>query len=69
MDSAGGNPHLANYVAEELEPCEIRRAIDKAPHLPIVGTSTASIFSGKEKVDPLFLDDIIALHGWDAFSE
>ena len=32
VDSGGGNSHLGNSADAALEHCEIRRALDKAPH-------------------------------------
>ena len=52
-DSESGNSHMANYVGEVLE-CEICRACGKAPHVPIAGASTASVYSEKVQADLLF---------------
>ena len=46
-DCDGETAGLVNYVASELEHCEICRAIQKTPHIPIAGTSTASARTGK----------------------
>ena len=49
--------------------CEVCRAFDKAPHLPIAGTSMVAAFNEKLQVDLLFLDDLIVLHIMDVFSK
>ena len=49
-------------MAEELQQCEVRRTVDKAPHLPIAGTASGSPFNGKLQVGLLFSGDTIALH-------
>ena len=59
--------HLVARVDSVLENCEARRAFDKAPHLPVAGTSSVSCFNERVQVDLLFLDDIIAVHAMDAF--
>ena len=38
VDSVEDNMHLATYVDEVLEQCEVCRALNKAPHVPIAGT-------------------------------
>ena len=45
VDSEGGNSHLADSVDEVPEQCELRRAFEKAPRVPIAGASTASVFN------------------------
>ena len=69
VDSDGGMSHLVAHVDSVLENCEVCRAFDKAPHLPIAGTSSVSCFNERVQVDLLFLDDIIAAHAMDAFSK
>ena len=58
---------LVNNVDEVPEQCEARRALDKAPHVPIAGAWTVSMFSNKLYVDILRLDDNIAVHVLDVF--
>ena len=60
--------HLVNHVDAASETCDVCWAFDKAPHIPIAGTSTVSAFNEKIQVDLLFLDDLIAVHGVDVFS-
>ena len=69
MDSDSGNAHRVNYVDEVLGRCEVRRASDKAPHVPISGTPTASMFNEKVQVDLLFLGDIVALRAMDTYTK
>ena len=45
--------------------CDVRTAFDKAPHLPVAGTSPASAFAEEVHVDLLFLDNSVALHAMD----
>ena len=60
--------HLVNYVDEVLEHCDLCRARDKAPHVPIAGTTTAPMSNETLQVD-LFSEDIIALRASDAYSK
>ena len=57
----------ARYGA--LERCEVRRAAEKSPHVPIGGVSTVSMFTGELQVDLPLSDDIIALRVTDVYSE
>ena len=52
---------------EVVRECEIRRAFDAAPAIPVAGTSKVSSFNEKVQVDLLFLGDLIALHVLDVF--
>ena len=69
VDSDSGMSHLVAHVDSVLENCEVCRAFDKAPHLPIAGTSSVSCFNERVQVDLLFLDDIIAARAMDVFSK
>ena len=60
---------MANYVDGVLENCDVCRGSDKAPHVPIAGTSTVSMFSEKVQPGLLVLGDIIVLHAMDMFSK
>ena len=66
-DSEDGNPRLVNFVGDVREHCETCRASGKAPHVPLAGTSTASMLNEKAQADLLFLGDIIALREMDKF--
>ena len=59
------NVRLVNDVAEVLG----RRAFNKAPHVPLSGTPAVSAFHEKFQVDSTFLNDLIASHAMDVFSE
>ena len=59
---------MAHFSDEVSEQCEICRALDKAPLVPISGTSAASGFSGKVQVHLLSLGDAIALLALDVCS-
>ena len=67
-DSDGGISHLANYVDEVLENCDVCRASEAAPRVPIAGTSAVSMFNEEVQVDLLFSDDLVAAHAMDVFS-
>ena len=57
--------HLATHVDAALGDCDVWRVFDKAPHVPIAGTSTASALNEEVRADPLSLDDITALRAMD----
>ena len=61
-ESDGGKVYLANYADEVSGQCDVCRAFDAAPHVPIAGTSTVSMFDGKLQADSLFLGNLIALN-------
>ena len=67
VDSEGGDSHLANYVDEASENCDVCRAFDKAPHVPIAGAPAVPMFREKARVDLPCLGDLIVLHPMDAF--
>ena len=57
VDSANGTSHLVPRVDEVLENCDVCRAFDKAPHVPIAGATTASAFNEKAQAGLPFLGD------------
>ena len=67
VDSAGGMSHLVNQVGQVLETCDVCRAFDKAPHIPIAGATAVSAFNEKVQVDLLFVDDLVVVHAMDVF--
>ena len=69
VDSDSGLSHLVAHVDSVLDTREVRRVSDKAPHLPIAGTSSVSCFNERVQADLLFLDDIIAARAMDVFSK
>ena len=69
VDFERENAHLAKYVEEVSEQCDVCRAFEKAPHVPIAGTPTVSKFNGKLHVDLLFLGDSVALRTTDILSK
>ena len=69
VDPDGGMSHLVNHVDKALETWGACRAFDKAPHIPIAGTTTVSAFNEKVQVDLLFLDDLIVVRAMDVFSK
>ena len=60
---------MVNFVDDVLDHCDVCRAFDEAPHVPVAGTHAVSMFNEKVHVDPLFLDDLIAVHAMDMFSK
>ena len=69
VDSDGGTSHLANYVDDVLGNCDVCTAFDKAPHVPIAGTSAVLMFNEKAQVDLLFLGDPIVAHAMHVISK
>ena len=68
LNSDGVTMHLLTCVDEVARQCEVCQASDKAPRVPVAGTSAVAMFNGKLQVDLLFLEDIIAVHVIDVFS-
>ena len=64
----GGYSHAANRADEVLENCDVCGAFDKAPHVPIAGTSAVSLFNEKVQDDLPLLGDLVVLHATDMFS-
>ena len=50
--------HLAAFADEVLAQCEVCRAFDTAPNVPVAGTSTVAMFNEKLELDLWFLGDI-----------
>ena len=67
VDSDGGMSRLVNQAGQVLETCDACKAFDKAPHIPIAGTTTISAFDEKVQVDLLVLDNLVTLHAMDFF--
>ena len=63
----GGN-FRHTCVDEVLARCEVCRAFEKWPHVPVAGTSTVATFNEKLQADFAFLGDVIALHVVDVCS-
>ena len=68
VEADGRAGSLVQYVDEVVRNCEVCRAFDMAPSIPIAGTSTVSAFNEKLQIDLLFLDEHIVLHVLDIFS-
>ena len=69
MDAEGDTQALIQHVDEVASQCDTCKAFEKAPHIPIAGTSTVSMFNERLQMDLLFLDAIIALRIMDVFSK
>ena len=65
VDSEGGNSYSVNFVDDVGENCDVRKAFEKAPYVPIAGATAVSMFNEKVQVGPQFSDDLIALHAMD----
>ena len=61
--------HLVNHVDKALETCDVCRAFDKAPHIPIAGPTAVSAFNEKVHVDLLSLGDLVMARAMDVFSK
>ena len=57
----GGHNHTV------LGQCDACMAFDKAPRVPMAGTSTVSMLNEKVQVDPLLLVDLVDLRTMDMF--
>ena len=68
-DAEGDTQSPMQRVGDVVSLCDASRAFEKAPHIPISGTSTAPMFNERLQIDLLFLGDIIALHIMDVFSK
>ena len=68
MDAEGGTQSLVRHVDDVVAQCDVGAAFEKAPHIPISGTSSASMFNERQRIDLLFLDDIIAQRVMGVFS-
>ena len=69
MDAEGDTQYLVQHVGDVVAQCDVRKAFEKAPHIPISGTSSASTSNERLQMDLLFLGDIIALHSVGVFSK
>ena len=55
-------------MGEALRQCDVCRAFNGAPHLPVTRTSSASPFDEELQVALLCRGDTIALHAMDTYS-
>ena len=62
VDAEGDTQSLIQYVDKVVSQCDTCKAFEKAPHIPISGTPTVSMFNEKAQVHPLFPAATIALH-------
>ena len=62
----GGNLELLQHVGEVVGRRDVCRALDRAPHVPIAGTPTVSMFNEEAQVHPPFPGATIALHVMNA---
>ena len=69
VDSDGETTGLINMAGDAPQQREVCRAFDRAPHLWIAATSTASPLNEKLREDILFLYDAIALNAMDMYSK
>ena len=64
VDPEGDNLHQPRRVGEVLGRCEVCRAFDEAPHVPVAGTSTASMFNETAHVNPPFQAILLRCAPW-----
>ena len=57
---------LSGRLCEQYEACW---ASDKAPHLPVAGTSLVSSLNENVQVELLLLDDVLPLHAMGPYSK
>ena len=68
--NAGSPKDTPSGVAQDVaNRREVRRSVEKAPNLPVAGTSIVSAMNEKVQADPLVPDDVIALHAVDLCSK
>ena len=60
---------MIQHVDDVVSLRDTCKAFEKAPRIPISGTSPVSMFNERVQMDLLFLDDIIALRIMDVFSK
>ena len=65
VDADGDSQRLLGCVSGVLGPCEVCRASEEAPHLPVAGTSAAPPFNEKLQVVLLSVGGVGALHAMD----
>ena len=69
VDAEGDTQSLIQHVGDVVSQRDASKEFEKAPHVPISGTSSVSMFNERLQMDLLFLDDIIALRIMDVFSK
>ena len=69
VDAEGGTQSLIQHVDEVASQRDTCKAFERAPRIPISGTSTVSMFNERLQMDLLFLEDIVALHFMDVSSK
>ena len=67
-EADGRTNSLVQYEDEVVGNCDVCRAFDSAPSIPVAGTSSVSASNEKLQIDLLFLGDIIVLHVLDLLS-
>ena len=69
VGDGGANKRLLGLADEVAGQCEVCQAFDRAPHLPVAGTSSASSFNKRLHVGVLFLEDVAALCAMEVYSK
>ena len=69
MVAEGDAQSLIRHVDEVAAQRGACKAFEKAPHIPISGTSAVSMFNERLQVDLFFLDDVVTLRIMDVFSK
>ena len=68
-DAEGDTQSLIQHVDDVVSSRDARKAFGRAPHIPISGTSSVSMFNERLQMDLLFLDAVVALRITDVFSK
>ena len=69
VDAEGAHQRLLDCLCEVARRGEVCRAFDKAPHLPVAGTTMVPLFNEMVQVGLLFLDAGVALRAMDLNSK
>ena len=69
MDAEGDTQSLVQHVDDVVAQSDVCKAFETAPHIPISGTSSVSMFNERLQMDLLFVGDIIAPRIMDVFSK
>ena len=69
VDTDGDTQPPIRHAGDVVSQRDTCKASEKAPHIPISGTSSVSMFSDRLQMDLLFLDVIITLRIMDVFSK
>ena len=69
VDAEEDTQSLIQHVDDVVSLRDTCKAFEEAPHIPISGTSSVSMFDVRLQMDLLFLGDIVGLQIMDVFSK